>query len=293
MRVEMIEQPAVAYRNPAAQARKFTGAAIRLVILAAVFILAIAPVFLMLSSAFKTRAEIARNPVSMPTTLRADNLVKAWTIGHFGRYSINSVIITLPTVFGVVALSCLAGYGFARFNFAGKRILFILFLVGLMVPFQSIMIPLYFDLQQYRILGTYWAMILPAIGLGLPFGIYLMQAFFRGLPNELADSGRVDGCNELQIFWHIILPLTTPAISSLAIFQFVWTWNAFLMPLIYVNREELRPMTLGLMFFQGRYTSDYSMISAAVTLTTIPLIIVYVLLQRQFLRGLTQGAVKG
>jgi ABC-type glycerol-3-phosphate transport system permease component len=136
-------------------------------------------------------------------------------------------------------------------------------------------------------------MILPAVGLGLPFGIYLMQAFFRGLPDELADSGKVDGCNEFQVFWYIILPLTKPAISSLAIFQFVWTWNAFLMPLIYVNREELRPMTLGLMFFQGRYTSDYSMISAAVTLTTLPLILFYIILQRQFLQGLTQGAVKG
>ncbi len=281
------------YRSPRARARKFVAEVIKYLILGIVFVVTVAPVLLMLTSTFKTRAEISQDPIALPTRISLDNLSKAWVQGRFGRYAWNSIIITIPTVLGVLALSCLAGYGFARHQFFGKRFLFILFLVGLMVPFQSIMIPLYFDLQRMRILGTYLAMILPAIGLGLPFGIYLMQAFFRGLPQELSDSAKVDGCNELQVFWHIILPLTTPAVSSLAIFQFVWTWNAFLMPLIYLNKEVLRPMTLGLMFFQGRYTSDYSMISAAVTITSLPLIIVYILLQRQFLRGLTAGAIKG
>jgi raffinose/stachyose/melibiose transport system permease protein len=237
--------------------------------------------------------EINANPIALPTSLNPANLVTAWTTGRFSRYSINSIIISLPTVLGVVALSSLAGYGFARHKFFGKKVFFYLFLIGLMVPFQSIMIPLYFNLKDYGLLGTYLAMILPAIGLGMPFGIYLMQAFFRGLPVELSDSGRVDGCNEFQVFWHIILPLTTPAISSLAIFQFVWTWNAFLMPLIYLNKEEFRPLTLGLMFFQGRYTSDLSLISAGITIASFPLVVVYVLLQRQFLRGLTAGAIKG
>lgn len=281
------------YRNPRARARRFAGEALKYMLLIVVLVLTVAPILLMLSSAFKTRTEISQDPIALPTRINTENLVKAWTVGRFGRYAWNSIIITIPTVLGVVALSSLAGYGFARHQFSGKRFLFMLFLLGLMVPFQSIMIPLYFDLQRMRILGTYLAMILPAIGLGLPFGIYLMQAFFRGLPQELSDSARVDGCNEIQAFWHIILPLTFPAVSSLAIFQFVWTWNAFLMPLVYLNKEELRPMTLGLMFFQGRYTSDYAMISAAVAITSLPLIVVYILLQRQFLRGLTAGAIKG
>jgi raffinose/stachyose/melibiose transport system permease protein len=275
------------------KARRFSIASLQYLILSIVLILTVSPVVLMWSSAFKTKAEINANPIALPTSLNPSNLITAWTTGRFSKYSVNSIVITIPTVLGVVALSSLAGYGFARHKFFGKNVFFYLFLIGLMVPFQSIMIPLFFNLKDYGLLGTYFAMILPAIGLGMPFGIYLMQAFFRGLPVELSDSGRVDGCNEFQVFWHIILPLTTPAISSLAIFQFVWTWNAFLMPLIYLNKEELRPMTLGLMFFQGRYTSDLSLISAGITIASFPLVVVYVLLQRQFLRGLTAGAIKG
>ena len=293
MSAETVRKTTAVHRKPVARPRKLVRDLVKYLILAGVFVITVAPVLLMWSSAFKTSAQVAQDPLALPTSLSPANLIRAWTVGRFGRYAMNSVVITIPTVLGVVALSCLAGYGFARFRFAGKHVIFLLFLLGLMVPFQSIMIPLYFDLQQYRLLGTYAAMILPAIALGLPFGIFLMQSFFRGLPEELSDSGKVDGCNDLQVFWHIILPLTRPAFSSLAIFQFVWTWNAFLMPLLYLNKEELRPMTLGLMFFQGRYTSDYSMISAGVTLTTVPMIIIYILLQRQFLLGLTQGALKG
>jgi len=275
------------------RARRFFVSFTQYLVLSLVLILTVGPVILMWSSAFKTKLEINANPLALPKSLSTANLVTAWTTGRFRAYSLNSILITIPTVLGVVAFSSLAGYGFAKHKFFGKNVFFYMFLLGLMVPFQSIMIPLFFSLKDYGLLGTYFAMILPAVGLGMPFGIFLMQAFFRGLPPELSDSAKVDGCNEFQVFWHIILPLTTPAISSLAIFQFVWTWNAFLMPLIYLNREELRPMTLGLMFFQGRYTSDLGLISAGVTIATFPLVVVYVLLQRQFLRGLTSGAVKG
>jgi raffinose/stachyose/melibiose transport system permease protein len=262
-------------------------------VLSLFLIVAVGPVLIMWFSAFKTQQEINANPFAMPSQLRIDNLVQAWTVGRFGRYFWNSVIITLPTVLGVVMLASLAGYGLAKFRFIGKQLFFFLFLLGLMVPFQSIMIPLYFRLRDLGLLGTYFAMILPAIALGLPFGIYLMQAFFRGLPQELSDSARVDGCNEFQVFWRIMLPLARPAVSSLIVFQFMWTWNAFLMPLIYLNREATRPLTLGLMFFQGRYTTDYSLISAGVMIATFPLILLYLFMQRQFVRGLTSGALKG
>lgn len=275
------------------KAHKFSITFLQYLILSIVLIITVAPVVLMWSSAFKSKMELNANPIALPKSLDFSNLVNAWTIGRFGKYSVNSVIIAVPTVLGVVAFSSLAGYGFAKHTFFGKKAFFFLFLLGLMVPFQSIMIPLYINLRDYGLLGTYLAMILPSIGLGMPFGIYLMQAFFRGLPSELSDSARVDGCNEFQVFWRIILPLTGPAISSLAIFQFVWTWNAFLMPLIYLNKEAYRPITLGLMFFQSKHTSDYSLISAGVTIATFPLIVVYILLQRQFVRGLTAGAIKG
>lgn len=229
-------------------------------LLTLVLLIALAPIMLMWMSAFKTRQQISVNPLALPTSLTLTNLTQAWTVGRFGQYVTNSILVTIPVVLGVVALSALAGYGFARFRFWGHQLIFYAFLIGLMVPFQSIMIPLYFNIKNLGLLGTYWAMILPAIGLGLPFGIFLLQSFFRGLPHELGDSARVDGCNEFQVFWRVLLPLARPAVSSLVVFQFMWTWNAYLMPLLLLNQEALRPITLGLMFFQGRYTSDYALI---------------------------------
>jgi ABC-type glycerol-3-phosphate transport system permease component len=275
------------------RAIRVSTALLQYLVLSIVAILALAPLVLMWSSAFKTQLEIALNPVALPTSLNLSNLVEAWTNGHYSTYSLNSVIVTIPTVAGVVTLSCLAGYGFARLKFPAKKFFFYLFLIGLMVPFQSFMVPLYFDLQRYGLLDTYWAMILPGIGLGMPFGIYMMQAFFRGLPTEMSDSARVDGCNDFEVFWYIILPLTAPAVASLTIFQSLWTWNAFLMPLLYLNSEAHRPLPLGLMFFQSRYVSQYNLISAGVLITSFPIIVVFLLLQRRFLVGLTAGALKG
>ena len=176
-------------------------------------LIALIPFFWIWSSALKTSQEIFRDPFALPTSLNPDNLVNAWTVGHFNDYLKNSIIITIPTTLGVVTLACLAGYGLARFSFRGRTVLFYTFLLGIMVPFQSVMIPLYYNLRDYGLLGTYWAMILPAIALGQPFGIFLMQAFFRGLPGELADAARVDGCSEFQVFLRVMLPMAGAAMS--------------------------------------------------------------------------------
>lgn len=253
---------------------------------------AILPFFWMWSAAFRDARAIYQDPFALPTSLDFTNIVKAWTVGRFSSYIKNSFIVTIPTVLGVVALASLAGYGIARYRFRGRNIIFYTFLLGITVPFQSIMIPLYYNLRDLNLLGTYWAMILPATGLGMSFGVFLMQAFFRNLPQELADVARVEGANEFQIFLYIMLPLARPAISSLVVFQFMWSWNAFLMPLLYLQTENLRPLPLGLMFFQGRYTSDYGLIAAGVTLSTLPVIIVYMIFQKQFIQGLTSGAIK-
>jgi raffinose/stachyose/melibiose transport system permease protein len=250
------------------------------------------PLVLMWTAALRKSGEVTASPFALPKTLEWANFAKAWTVGRFGDYFLNSVILSVPTVLGVVALSCLAGYGIARFQFRGRNIIFYTLLLGLMVPFQSIMIPLFYQLRDLHLLGTYWAFILPAIALGLPFGVFMMQSFFQDLPQELANAAKVDGCNEFQTFWSIMLPLAGPAVSSLTVFQFMFTWNAFLMPLLYLQREELRPIPLGIMFFQGKYTQDISLIAAGVSIATIPVIIVYLIFQRQFIKGLTAGAIK-
>jgi raffinose/stachyose/melibiose transport system permease protein len=255
-------------------------------------VLSFYPILVMWITAMRPANEAMRDPFGLPSGLYWDNLTTAWTRGRFADYFLNSIIITVPSVIGVVALSALAGYGIARFRFTGRMLIFYTILLGLTVPFQSVMIPLYYQLLAMGLFGTYLAVILPSIAFGLPFGVFLMQSFFEDLPKELTEAGRVDGCSELRIFWSIMLPLARPAISTRVVFQFMRTWNEFLMPLLYLQDEALRPIPLGLMFFQGAYTRDIGLIAAGVSLATIPVIVVYLLFQRQFVRGLTAGAVK-
>ena len=255
-------------------------------------LVSIYPILVMWITALRPAREAQQNPFGLPTPPILDNVTNAWVRGRFGDYLLNSVIITVPTVVGVVALSALAGYGIARFRFPGRVLAFGAILLGLTIPFQSVMIPLYYQLLGMGILGTYWAVILPGIAFGLPFGVFLMAAFFEDLPKELHEAARVDGCSELRIFWSVMLPLAKPAVSTLIVFQFMRSWNEFLMPLLYLQDESKRPIPLGLMYFQGAYTRDIGLIAAGVTLATIPVIVVYLLFQRQFVRGLTAGAVK-
>jgi ABC-type glycerol-3-phosphate transport system permease component len=262
-------------------------------VLIIVAVICIIPFIWVWSSALKPRIEIVEAPLALPRNPTFEHFVDAWVKGRLGNYFFNSVIVSLPIVFFTVALSSLAGYSFARNVFPGRRTLFYLFLIGLVLPFQSIMIPLYYTLRDVHLLGTYWAMIVPSTALGLPFGIFIMRAFFQGLPAELSDAARVDGCNEFGVFWRVILPLAKPGMVTLGIFSFLGAWNSFLLPLIYMQREDLRPLVVGLMFFQSRYTTDYSLTMAGATIVSLPVIIVYILFQRQFIQGLTAGALKG
>ncbi len=255
-------------------------------------VISLYPILVTWFTALRPAKESQMNPFGLPWPPIWENVANAWVKGRFGDYLMNSVIIAIPTVIGVVVLSALAGYGIARFKFPGRALAFGAILLGLTIPFQSVMIPLYYQLLQMGLLGSYWAVILPGIAFGLPFGVFLMAAFFEDLPKELHEAARVDGCSELRIFWSVMLPLAKPAVSTLIVFQFMRTWNEFLMPLLYLQDEAKRPIPLGLMFFQGTYTKDIGLIAAGVTLATVPVIIVYLIFQRQFVRGLTAGAVK-
>jgi ABC-type glycerol-3-phosphate transport system permease component len=243
-------------------------------------------------SALKSSREIGRSPFGLPNDWLWQNLERAWTVGRFERYLGNSLLYCVAIVGGVVALSCLSGYALALLPLPGRNAILLIFLLGLTVPFQSVMIPLYYLLQDFHLLGTYWGFIVPGIALRLPFGIFLMRGFFRGLPPELGDAARVDGATEWRVFRQIMLPLAVPGLATLVVFQFMFTWNQFLMPLIFVQRDELRPVSLGTMFFFGRYTADRGMIAAGVTIAMLPVVLLYLALQRRFIEGITAGALK-
>jgi raffinose/stachyose/melibiose transport system permease protein len=273
-------------------AARFGGNVVTYAILIFFFFVFLMPFVWIWFSAFKSAREIAADPFSPPASLAPTNLVEAWTVGRFSQYILNSAIYSFAIVGGVAILSCLAGYALSHLPLPGRNGIFVLFLMGLMIPFQSVMIPLYYLLRDFSILETYWAFILPGIALRLPFGIFLMRGFFRGLPGELADAGRTDGANEWQVFRQIMLPLSWPGLATLIVFQFMWTWNQFAMPLIFVQRDELRPVSLGTMFFFGRFTSDRGLIAAGVTIAMIPIVALYLVLQRRFIEGITAGALK-
>jgi ABC-type glycerol-3-phosphate transport system permease component len=265
---------------------------LRYLVLLAFLVFFMLPILSFVLWAFKTEAEIATAPFAIPANPEWENLARAWTVGRFSRYLPNTILYAIAVVTTVCFLSCLAGYALARLPFYGRTVFLVIILVGLIVPFEAIMIPLYYLVRDLHMLGTYWAFIVPAAALGLPFGTFLMSAFFRSLPKELGDAGRIDGCGEWGVFWHVMLPLAKPGLTTLAVFQFIWTWNAFLLPLVLVQRDELRPVSLALLFFQDRFTADRGMIAAGILLTIAPLIFVYILLQRQFIEGVTAGAVK-
>ena len=262
-------------------------------ILIAIAVYALIPLFWIYSTALKTPIEISTTPLAPPQNPTLENFSNAWVQGRLGKYFRNSVIVTIPIVLFTIALASMAGYAFARHRFFGRNPLFYLFLIGLILPFQSIMIPLYYTLRDLHLLGTYWAMIVPSTALGLPFGIFIMRAFFQGLPEELSDAARVDGCNEFGVFWRVILPLAKPGMITLGIFVFLGAWNSFLLPLLYMQKESLRPLVVGLMFFQARYTTDYGLTMAGATIVSLPIILIYIIFQRQFIQGLTAGAIKG
>ena len=262
-----------------------------LLILFALYVLV--PFMWVIFTALKSNFEIAQDPLGMPPNWRFENIAQAWNQGKFGRYFVNSVITTVPIVILVVSLSCLAGYGLARLKMPGRMLIFYFFLIGLMVPFTAIMIPLFYILRDIGVLGTYWAMILPQTAISLPFGIFFMRAFFSGLPYDLTDAAKIDGCNDFGVFRRVMLPLAGPAVAALVVFNFMGSWNAFLLPLLYLQSDKLRPIMTGMMFFTTRWGVDYSMSMAGTLIVMAPIMAVYLVFQRQFIQGLTAGAVRG
>ncbi len=252
----------------------------------------LAPLYWIAMAAFKTRDELAADPFGLPASWGGANFSRAWEVGSFNAYLPNTVIYSLAITFGVCVLSCLGGYALARFRLPGNRVIVLLLLVAIVVPFQSVMIPLFSLVETLGLQGTHLALILPIVAREVPFGIFIMRSFFQSLPEDLASAGRVDGASEWQVFRRVMLPLAFPGVATVAVFQSVFTWTLLLEPLILVPQEELRPVAVGLSFFTGQYSTDRPVLAAAVMISIVPLLLVSVLLQRRFVQGVTAGALK-
>lgn len=263
----------------------------RYTILCLASIVVLFPIFWIVLNALKPGVGAAE-PFTWPDGLTLDNVVRAWTAGEFGRYIGNSLVYCVTIVAGILVLSSLGGYAFGVLRFKGSTAVFLVYLVGLMIPFQTVMIPEYVLVRDLGLLGTMWGFILPAASFGLGLGTFLMRSFFRNIPVEIFESARMDGANEFRVFARIALPLAGPGLATLAIIQFIWIWKAYLMPLVLVQRSELRPVSLGLMFFSSQYTIDVELIAAGISLMTIPMIVIFVFFQRHITNAFVQGALK-
>ncbi|MGH3666160.1 MAG: carbohydrate ABC transporter permease, partial [Egibacteraceae bacterium] len=263
------------------------------VTLALFMVLALAPILLMWVTALKSATELATNPFGPPQQWLWSNFVETWQQGSFATYLRSSVIVVIPVVAGATVLSVLAGYAFGAFTFRGRALLFALFLLGVMVPTEGLVIPLYYVMDAVGLRNTYWALILPQVALSTSFGTFWMRAFFANLPGDLADAAAMDGAGPLRTLWSVLLPLARPALGTLGVLVFMWTWNEFLLALVLVSQGDHRTLPVALSLFQSRYTAQVPLLAAAATIVSGPVLVLYALLHRKFIEGMVTGSVKG
>lgn len=256
-------------------------------------LVSIFPLIWMLSASVQTNQEIYKGVHLIPNSINLHNYVQAWTQARFSTYFGNSVFYSVTVVIGTVIISSMAAYAFARLSFPGKNIFYIAFLVFLFIPIPGSFIPLYVLLVKLKIVDTRIGYILPMIQSQLAVSIFILRSFFEDIPNEIEDSARIDGANLFQIYRLIALPLASPAIATIVIFTALGVWNEFILALIVFSNRDLMPLQVGIMTFQGTFFSQYALMMAATSITTIPAIIVYVFFQKSIIKGIMAGAVKG
>lgn len=235
---------------------------------------------------------ISRGVFSLPKSIRWENFLEAWNTGGFTDYFKNSLLLIIFKVPLGLLVASLAAYPLAKMRFGGSGLIFIYFLIGLAVPVQVTLQPLLVMMKNLGIANSLAALVPPYIAFGLPFQIFVMRGFFRLLPNELIEAARVDGASDLTIFFRIMLPLSLPPLATLAIIDALGTWNEFLIALVLISGKASRTVPVGLLQFQGEFSSQYTLLMAGVLISIIPVLIIFVFLQRYFVAGLT-GGVKG
>lgn len=250
------------------------------------------PLFWMVYSSLKSDTAIFANVFALPGSLYLDNYQKVFTTGGMDIFFKNSILVAVVSVAGLLLFSAMAAYAFATFSFKGSTLLYLFFLIGLMVPPQALIISGFKWMAILKLLSTYWALFFTYFG-WTSFGILVLRNFFESVPGEIKDAARIDGAGHWQMFTRIMLPLARPSISTVAIFYFMWIWNDFIYPLVYMQKQEMYTVPLGILFLNGRYIIQWGLQMAGLAVATIPPLLVYYIFQKQFVRGLLSGALKG
>lgn len=256
-------------------------------------IIALAPFAVTILASLKTTRELVQGIFSLPEEAQWQNYRQAWERGNFGRLFANSIIVATGVVIPSVALSTMTGYALARFRFRGSTVVYSYLLLGLVIPLQALVVPLYYVLREMGMLDSLIGLILPQIAMSMSFGTLLMRQAFAGIPKDIMEASIVDGANSWNTLWQVMYPLARPMIGTVALMFFIWTWNEFMLPLVINIDPRYHTVPLGLVVFQGQWTANIPLIAAGATITFLPLVGMFLLFQRQLIEGLTQGAVKG
>lgn len=256
-------------------------------------ILTIYPLFWLILSSFKSNAQFFSEPFALPNQWMFDNFITAWTTSKMGVAFRNSTLVSIITLLFTLLLSGLTSYVLARFNFKLKGLTMLFFVVGMLIPIHSTLVPLFILMKQLSILNSYWALILPYTAFALPTAIFILTAYLSTIPKEIEEAAYIDGTSLWGVFFRIMLPISLPALSTVSILTFLHSWNDFSFALVFISKSTLKTLPLAVSNFADGFQTDYSLTLAAMTLSVIPTIIVFLLFQEQVMKGMTAGAVKG
>ena len=229
----------------------------------------------------------------IPREMHFQNYILAWQEGGFGRYFLNSIIYTVSVVIGIIIVASLAAYAFSRLRFPGRKILFLMFMAAMMIPIPGSFVALYVLLNKLHLRNTALGYILCMISVGLSMSIFLLKTFFDKLPRELEDAARIDGASKFGIWWHVAMPLARPVLAVVVIFNVLNVWNEYVLALIIFDSKNLMPLQRALMVFQGEFLTNYPLLMAGLTITALPVILMYLLMQKYIVKGVTEGATFG
>ncbi|MFW5688935.1 MAG: carbohydrate ABC transporter permease [Spirochaetota bacterium] len=255
-------------------------------------VLTVGPLVWLIYSSFKPHPDIVRNMFAFPTSFYLDNYARAWDLGNLGVLILNSIFYASIATAVTVYLALAAGYGFAKFGFKISNIFYVFFIMGLLVTAHSVLVPLFVMETRLGIDDTRLGVLIPYIGFGLPFMIYLATSYIKGIPDSMEEAAIIDGAGYLQVFWMIMRPLSAPVVATMLIFAFLSNWNEFVFVFVLTSREEIRSLPVGVNAFVGGLSRDFGLLFAALVIATIPMIIFYIVFREQLARGFAAGAVK-
>ena len=254
-------------------------------------VLTLLPLALIVIAAITPKSDLITG-FALPVRATGVNFSRAWVTGDFGTHLENSAIVTVSIVLISGVGSVLAGYALGTLRTPLRGLLLALFVLGIVVPYEALIIPLYYHLRDLSLTDTYWALILPQSALSLAFGVYWMRGFFRSIPRSYIEAARVEGASSWQVLWYILAPLARPAIATMIILSFMWNWNEFLLPVVMITNSDTATAPLALALFVGRFDIDATELAAAAIIVALPIVILYIALHRRFIAGIV-GASQG